>query len=124
MVREIWRAQRDLILIGLFVVMIAAAVVFNSSTAGHLASVIAIVGFLIVQQPDTSEVVDERHTFISHRASSLSFMLALTAVVFLSVLADFVPAIEEASVGDVLAWLMAGMYMTFTVTFAVLKRRY
>lgn len=114
----------DLIFITLFAVAVIIGIVTEIQSIFYLSTVFAITGFLIVQQPTTSKNPDERDRFINHQSSSIAFIVTLIIVTFMSVGVDFIDILQTLRVQDVLQALVAVMYMTYTIAYAVLKRKY
>ena len=118
-----WKTNIDIVLLVAFVAVIAFAFASDSEIGYWVAAVFAVVGFIVVQQPENRGEPDERDVFISHRSSTYGFSVTLTVVVFASVLSDFIPAVEALSTAVLLNTIIAMMFVSYTVSYAVMKRR-
>jgi hypothetical protein len=103
----------NLVLMGLYVVLLIVGLIFSMSTLIYLSTVVAIFTFLLVQNQERNKTPDEREKLIVERASSISFQMLLGLLIVLSVAVDFINVLDFVSLSGFVNVLMGLGFMTF-----------
>jgi len=100
-------------LMGVYTVMIIVGILFSIDSMTSLSTALAIISFILIQQPGKKGVVDEREKFIVHRAASASYMTLITVLVFGSVFNDLIEFLNYVSIEEIFQIIVGLGYMTF-----------
>jgi hypothetical protein len=112
------------LIMGLYVVLLIVGVIFENLTLTSIATAIAILSFLWIQQGEKNKSPDEREHFIVHRSSSTSFMVLVTLLVLGSVFNDFLDLLTLISFEQLLQVVVGIGYMTFVSMYVYYSEKY
>jgi hypothetical protein len=106
------RKTIEMLLLGLYSVLLVVGLVFANTTLSLLANVVAIFTFILVQQNPGGKV-DERDKYIVSKAASLSFQILLAVLIVLDIAHDFVDITTLLSVDTLLTVLVGLGFITY-----------
>ena len=101
------RKNIEIVLLGLYAVLLIVGLIFSNTILSLLANAVAIFTFIFVQQNPGGKV-DERDKYIVSKASSLSFQILLAVLIVLDITHDFVDITTLISV-DILLTVLVGL---------------
>jgi hypothetical protein len=106
------RKDIEIILLGLYAVLLIVGIIFANTTLSLLANSVAIFTFIFVQQSPGGKV-DERDNYIVSRAATFSFQILLAVLIVLDIAFDFVDITAFMSVDTLLSVLVGLGFITY-----------
>lgn len=112
------------LVMGIYAVLLIVGVVFLQDVLLNLATALAIISAIAIQQNESKKEPDEREKFIVERASSLSYLALLTVILFSYVGNDFIDFTNYLSLEIIFQILIGIGFISFLSMYVFLSEKY
>ena len=123
--KSLFTKNLDVLLIVIFLISAVLGFVLEHQIFLYLAMSFAIIGSIVVQQPDIKGNPDEREKFINYRAASYAFFVSLTCLIFYDVFViDLLSLGNDLAPGNIVSGIITVLFFIYTATHSIMKRIY